>query len=189
MADCIVPDCDKYALKTGFCGAHYARNRRHGSPTAGRVPNGEPLKFLLSAISMETDECIIWPYGLTSTGYALINLKNQKVRVSHFVLENTEGPAPSDDHLALHAPQICHNPKCVNKRHLRWGTRKDNQSDKWEDGTIRVGENHPMSKLTEAQVRAIRASNKPLSEIASKYSIHSETAGKIKRGKAWTHLQ
>jgi hypothetical protein len=38
---CSVDGCTRSAWARGWCGAHYTRWQKHGSPTAGRTPNGE----------------------------------------------------------------------------------------------------------------------------------------------------
>lgn len=185
---CSIENCFSKSFRRGWCSGHYARWRRHGDPTLGRTPVGEPHAFLEKAILMETDDCIEWPYGKTTFGYGTVYIEGMKCRAHRVVLERTCGPAPTDRHLAIHAPGICHNPSCVNKRHLRWGTYSENNSDKLIDGTDARGENHGNSTLNADQVLSIRDDIRDLSKIAQEYQIHKETVRKIKLGVRWGWL-
>ncbi|SAL26117.1 hypothetical protein AWB73_01986 [Caballeronia turbans] len=59
--------------------------------------------------------------------------------------------------LALHS---CDNPRCINPKHLRWGTHSDNMRDRSERrrsrGGVLVGERNGKSKLSTADVQRIR---------------------------------
>ena len=188
MTDCSVDGCARPSLKKSLCGSHYMRLRRHGDVTGGRTAVGEPEKFLEAALLARTGDCIVWPFGTTSTGYAGINTFRGFRRVSHIVLERCVGPAPSDEHIAAHAPQVCHNPLCINYRHLRWATRAENEADKLLDGTDARGEKHGQSKLTESVVQSIRLDGRPVAQIAWEHGVHVETIRKIKRGARWGWL-
>jgi hypothetical protein len=50
------------------------------------------------------------------------------------------------------------------------------------------GEQHRWTKLTAAQVRAIRASVDPTFVLARRYSVDWGTIDKIRKGKSWRHL-
>ena len=63
----------------------------------------------------------------------------------------------------------------------------DNVGDMFKRGrdVIPDGEAHPRSKLTEAQVRAIIASNADAHTLASKYDVNVYTIKAIFRGDSW----
>jgi DNA invertase Pin-like site-specific DNA recombinase len=52
----------------------------------------------------------------------------------------------------------------------------------------RSGEQNPVAKLTEADVRAIRASAGRYADIAAPYGIDRHTVGDIKLRKTWAWL-
>jgi hypothetical protein len=52
----------------------------------------------------------------------------------------------------------------------------------------RWGEKHPMAKLTDDQVREIRASNLSAQELASRYGVKDGAIESIRRGTTWRHL-
>jgi hypothetical protein len=78
----------------------------------------------------------------------------------------------------------------VNKRHVRWATNSENQIDRIEHGTSNRGERHPHVKLTEADVRAIRASEgiEHHRLTAERFDITAEHVRSIQRRKAWAWL-
>lgn len=97
----------------------------------------------------------------------------------------------------------CDVPECVNPNHLFLGTHADNAHDR--DGKGRTskgdkhfshtrpelclrGEKHGMTKLTEAQMRAIEASGLPRKELAAQFGVSKATVANIKRHKTWRHL-
>lgn len=91
--------------------------------------------FCVWAAKQVTDECIEWPYSLTPNGYTRTVYNGVRTSAHRVTLELAGGPPPTPEHFAAHAPLICHNPKCVNPRHLRWATPKENVHDKAIDGT------------------------------------------------------
>lgn len=50
------------------------------------------------------------------------------------------------------------------------------------------GENHPLSKLTESQVRIILGSTKMGKELAKEFNVGPMTISRIKRGLRWPHI-
>lgn len=90
---------------------------------------------------------------------------------------------------------ICHrcdNRPCVRPEHLFAGTRAQNSADAVAKGRHCHGERRPAAKLTEVQVREIRAippGTLSQSEIARRYSISRSVIENILLGKAWRHVQ
>lgn len=88
----------------------------------------------------------------------------------------------------------CNNGVCCNPEHLITGTQLLSCPDKMiacRRNAVR-GEKAGMAKLTDDQVRAIRAARaqgKILSAIAIEFGISISTAGKICAGQLWTHVQ
>ncbi len=84
----------------------------------------EKIKELL----VETDECIEWP-GYKSYGYGRVYYRGRRIAVTRVIAGNGE-PVPQH----LHVLHLCDNPSCVNPRHLRAGTAKDNAIDRTAKG-------------------------------------------------------
>lgn len=81
----------------------------------------------------------------------------------------------------------CDIPSCINPAHLFIGTAKDNTADMIKKGRRPVlkGENHPMSVLSDAEVRSIkrlRAKGLTLTNIADRFGISFQHVSAISRG-------
>ena len=190
-AACSVPGCGKPARGYGWCSAHYGRWRAHGDPLAGRVPNGEPMRFFEEVVlKHDRDECLQWPYAKFATGYAELARGTRKERVSRLVCEHFHGPAPSPGHVAAHTCGKGHE-ACVAPRHLVWKTEVGNHADKLVHGTSYRGSRHHHSTLTEDQVRAIRRlfGKMKQQDIAKKFHVTAAAISGIKCGRAWAWLE
>jgi hypothetical protein len=82
----------------------------------------------------------------------------------------------------------CDNPRCVNPDHLFAGDTVANLKDASRKRRTRIGENNPIAKLTEAQVRAIRLDPRPHKEIAKDLPIGNQQISAIKLRKQWRHI-
>lgn len=69
--------------------------------------------------------CWEWQGARFEHGYGAWKLK-QKMLKAHRVALQMCRPIPFDGAFALHS---CDNPPCVNPKHLRWGTARDNMHD------------------------------------------------------------
>jgi len=134
-----------------------------------------------------TDDCIDWPYGRDAMGYGVINIGGTYQRTHALSCEWTHGPNPG----GLVVAHSCGRPNCVNPRHLRWATITENAHDKEGHGTVVYGVKHPNARLTEDDVREIRASweaGVTFSDIARHYGIHRVHARNIVRLKVWARV-
>ena len=186
MTGCSVDGCDRSHFGHGFCNAHYGRWRRHGDPLGGRTSPGRLAAFLDLAAAFVGSECLDWPYGKTAGGYPQVRVNGVNRRAHRVVLERVQGPPPSADMHAAHAPAICHNRSCVNPAHLRWATPVQNQADQLADGTQARGQR--LGKLTEPQVLEVRADHRLLREIAADYGVSEPTVSMIKSRTTWAWL-
>lgn len=190
---CAIEGCTLPRIgKRTWCSRHFRRWKAHGDPLGGRVSPGVPLAFLEQAVITQTDECIIWPYSLRA-GLAGKLYFNGKLRPAPAVALELSGQyRPTSRHVVAHQPLICHQPACVNVRHLRWATIAENAWDKELDGTLLRGEAVAQSKLTADEVAAIRkryaAGSISQLAIASEYGVTKAQVGSIVRGSAWAHL-
>lgn len=85
----------------------------------------------------------------------------------------------------------CDTPACVNPDHLAAGTRGDNNRDAKAKGRTARGIKHHCAKLTEAQVREIRAkrlAGKTLKMLSAEYGVGISNVGMLTRGKTWGWL-
>ncbi len=129
--------------------------------------------------------CWLWT-GASISGYGAVNLGVEGgVALAHRVLwEITFGPIPA----GLFACHRCDVRRCVNPHHLFLGTNADNMADCHAKGRESHGSKRPAAKLTEEQVREIRArsatgeSNK---DLAREYGVVRQIISSIALGKAW----
>ena len=137
----------------------------------------------------KTDTCWLWSGSIYRDGYAKFHIKNKSHgahRVSWFLAGNTI----PDGHLIRHK---CRNRHCVNPEHLETGTQQDNMNDKVRDGIVNdwtSGEDNPKVKLTEEQVRAIRANpdNKNVKQLSIDYGVSAPAIYKVVSRRTWKHL-
>lgn len=188
---CSIPNCGKRHKARGFCGSHYMRWLAHGDANAGRTPPGDPERFVRDiAFNYEGSACLEWPYARSSTGYATLKIGfGKNAMVSRIVCQHANGDAPTPQHEAAHS---CGNGHlgCVNPRHLSWKTHMDNEADKRLHGTLQRGERNGKTRLTEVEVRAVRADRGkvPIRETASIYGISEVCVSQIQNRKRWGWL-
>jgi hypothetical protein len=138
----------------------------------------------------KTDTCWLWTASLDRDGYGKFkcNKKDTKAHRVSWVLAGNTIPGGL---IMCHAPhEICGNRHCVNPAHLRVGTYAENVNDQIADGTKARGIKSGSNKLTEDQVRAIRANpeNKTHAALASEYRVAFSLISAIIRRKKWSWL-
>lgn len=149
------------------------RHLRWGNPQHNR-PQAQELLWELAAI--ETDECSEWPLAVDTRGYPNV-VVDGRLRTGHrAVCERYHGPAAAGGQ----ARHLCGKKRCVNPRHLQWGTRSQNMLDKRLHGTYGA-------KLTEGQVADIKGLLGTMSQqaIADRFGISQQSVSDIATGRAW----
>lgn len=183
---CSVQNCANVHYGLGYCAKHYARMRRNGTLTIKKAANGSKLQWVLNtALASETDECVPVPFAPGSHGYCALTTSSGRTLVHRYICEVTHGAPPTAAHEAAHS---CGRRLCVNKRHLRWATPKENQADKLLHGTSLRGERHNGAKLTQEEVMAIRNSSDSQNSMAARFGVCQQTISDIKRGRRWAWL-
>lgn len=185
---CEIEDCVKPHYARGFCSAHYARWFRYGDPSIVKTtPSGVVQEYYCTVVlKHEGDDCLIWPYSRSTSGYGAINGKGRHGTVSRLVCEDIYGPPPSHEYEAAHSCGKGHL-GCVAKSHLSWKTPSENQMDKLVHGTHSRGERGAMAKLTTEQVLEIISLRgiKKKCAIAATYGVNPSTISRIHSGKRW----
>lgn len=188
---CTVHGCNGDVFASGLCQKHYQRNRIHGDPQGGGTDKGALKKWILDHVDYAGGDCLLWPFPSSSDGhgYGHLYVDGATVRAHRYMCELANGPAPSPNHYAAHS---CGNGHlgCINPNHLRWATPTENSADMILHGTRLQGEKAPWSKLTESDVRFIRAQRGKLlqRELAKMFGVKRSTIGAIQQRKRWAHL-
>ena len=183
---CSVEGCDRKQIARELCTKHYQRWKKHGDPL--EIKNRLGIKFIRESLLLETDDCILWPYAKFDNGYGAASYKGKQWKAHRLALFLHTGVIP-EGMVAAHAPIICHNKACINVRHLRWATLKENTSDRVLDGTQLFGEIATNAKLREKDVIAIRQDDRPSSVIAKEYGMGYGAIRRIKAGSVWKHVK
>lgn len=108
------------------------------------------------------------------------------------VLTAFKGPRPPRMQAAHENGDLSDN----SAANLSWKTPVDNNADKRRHGTLQHGERCYNAKLTEADVRAIRARYKRYSRgpdslpgLAAEFGVSAATVKSVVARKAWAHVQ
>lgn len=137
----------------------------------------------------KSDGCWEWTAYRNSAGYGRFTVgpgnETNAHRYSWFL---HYGPIPGGLWVLHH----CDNPPCVRPDHLWLGTTGDNTADMIAKGRARRGvtrgENQSQAKLTEADVRTIRASREPGVELARRYDVSTGLISHVRNRRNWRHV-
>lgn len=137
------------------------------------------------------DECWIWWGAKNSMGYGQLNRNGKRVYAHRLGYELRYGTLGT-----LRACHRCDTPLCCNPDHIFPGTQADNMADMTAKGRRNYdgapsGERCKHSKLTEAEVRNIRAdveSGMGIRPTARKFGVSQGAIHGIVRGRTWRQL-
>ena len=142
---------------------------------------GAQKRFWAKVNRGRPDDCWLWTAARGGNGYGLFRIGRIVQPAHRFSWEIHNGPIPE----GLFVLHRCDNPLCVNPAHLFLGTQADNMADRNAKGRTSRGEAHGEAKLTEAQVREIRASRESQRAIAKRLGVAQTTISDIRKGKTW----
>lgn len=132
--------------------------------------------------------CWIWTGARTRGGYGNFSINRRAHRVPRVMLHLTLD-------LDLYGPWIarhtCDNPPCCNPRHLVAGTAQQNVDDMWQRGRAAIGERMTTSKITEQDVRDIRArvdAGESSRLVSDDYPVSYEQVRRIARRITWAQV-
>jgi predicted Zn-ribbon and HTH transcriptional regulator len=154
--------------------------------------NARAKDVFANLASLETDECIVWPLSVIHDGYGRLRVGKKTKQVHILAYEKRIGEVPEGMKVCHH----CDNPPCLNYRHLFLGTVQDNNEDKRLKKRHCFGETSGMAKLTEEQVREIRAKyvydikNRAQRQLrlGEEYGVGQTVISAIVRRKTWKHI-
>jgi len=137
-------------------------------------------EFVTLAARYQGDDCLVWPFSTNARGHGVLSYrtpegKRTTTTAHRAVLIRAEGPPPDPSMYACHEPVVCHNPPCVNPKHLRWATPYLNAMDQLLDRT-----GTPV--LWPWDVDAIRASGETQDVLARRYGVSQAAISQAKNG-------
>lgn len=157
----------------------------------GRVRSEERLVVRSGGNNYLQKARIMKPGAGVKSRYLSLALSNKGETRTHYahhlVLAAFVGPmAPGQE--ACH----CDGNRTNNAEdNLRWGTRKENHADKNLHGTSPIGERHPMAKLSEKQVLALRSRRNEgasFTDLSNEFGVTRMTAHRAATGTSWSHI-
>lgn len=192
---CSAYKCTNSTYATGLCKRHYDKSYRYKKngnrisiqPKRLSFADRDAIKRRLMW-NMEISKSGCWNWLLSShNGYGLIRIDNKLYKVPRVSMHIFNG---FDLSSKLEICHHCDNPPCFNPDHLFAGTRKDNMQDALRKGRLKPkkGRDSPLLKLTDRQVREIRALLKdgvPKAKIAKIFNISRTTVKCIGRREAY----
>lgn len=145
-----------------------------------------PLEELFhSSYDKHTSGCWNWTGSISSQGYGVVRWRGRGYR-AHMLSLELAGHLRQSGAIACHH---CDNPRCVNPKHLYWGTPADNIGDASRRGRLLTGERHTQSKLTSEAVQAIRKSEKTSADLARQYGVSRPAIANARAGRTWRTIQ
>jgi len=137
-------------------------------------------------------DCLIWPFGRDSGGYARACVRGYTTRLAHRIMcQKVNGLPPFGGAVARHKCGNGHK-GCVNPNHLEWGSVADNNKDKCEAGKQPKGPDIGRAVLNEEKVYAIRkmaAEGLSQRKIASEIGVHHTTVQAVIQKRTWGHVE
>jgi len=124
----------------------------------------------------------MWPFGPKRSKYGKTCVNSKTVLAHRRMCEVAHGPAPF---AKAHAAHTCGNSRCMNPKHLRWATARENNLDRITHGTMPRGEAVRTTVLSADQAVAISQSTLPDVDLAQKYGVTRHAISMIKDGKNW----
>ena len=126
--------------------------------------------------------------SLTAKGYRKLTIRTlsgrRTVRVSGVVCTAYHGERPPG-HEVRHLNGRRDDGRAGN---LRWSTHAEDCADKVRHGTAQRGERNPIARLTEAQVRTIRASQESAGRLALAFGVKPGTVRAVRARRRWAHV-
>lgn len=143
------------------------------------------------------DECWPWTRGKTESGYGAVSLdlgSGRRQYGAHVLVAYLRGGSLPGRGLVVR--HVCDNPICCNPAHLVVGTQAENVRDMVVRGRMHRnharGEALPFARLTEEQVREIRASYVPHKvghrRLAKRFGVGKTTIEWVLKGGTWRHV-
>lgn len=187
---CLVERCGKLMAKRGLCRPHFRRFEAGEDLPTLDFGYGAGLRWIREHAGYQNDDCLMWPFPHVDYAYPHMRYNGRDTTVARVMCEEVNGPPPSRKHDSAHS---CGRGKqgCVNPNHLRWDTRAGNHADKIEHGTSIRGPRNHRTKLTEGDVRYIRAMQGKVrgSDLARQFGLTQTGILHVQNRNSWAWLE
>lgn len=133
------------------------------------------------------DECWPWTGATNGKGYGQLTINDRRAYAHRIAWMMEHGTIPD----GLCVCHTCDTPACCNPAHLFLGTKAENSADMIAKGRTRHGGRHWKTRMTEPDVRAMRAAVKAgvsIADVARAFGLNYYTAHSIVRGENWRYL-
>lgn len=162
---------------------------REKSRVAARRQFGDPYVRFWSCVDKSggPDACWMWLQSVDRNGYGRTFWDGRCTQAHRIAWQIINGPIPKGIQI-LHT---CDNSSCVNPTHLYAGSHRDNMNDMVRRSRLPRGIRHHRARLSEADVKEIRASaaGSSQSAIAKRFGITQSHVRKIVLRKLWQHVK
>lgn len=153
---------------------------------------GTAMSRFMPKIKRQEDGCWIWIAGGHPTGYGRFGLTSKQVEFAHRASWRLfRGEIPRGMFVCHH----CDVRRCVNPDHLFIGSALDNMRDASRKNRIvmpkanyRSDETHQVAKLTNRQVKQIRASSLSNKELAGLFNVRPSTIWMARTGRTFKEV-
>lgn len=180
---CTFPDCENPLKVKGLCRRHYDRQAA-GKPLKPLRPT-EPVARFWSFVD-KTETCWKWTGGLTTGGYAQFTMSGEKSQCHRLAYQWLVGPIPE----GMLLDHKCHVRNCVNPKHLRPVTSKQNAEHRLgaQANNTKSGVRGVYWHAGEGKWRAMVRHNQKLVHLGLFETIpEAEAAVIAKRSELFTH--
>lgn len=168
-------------------GSHVPKPSRERSDVDDSKPTSNPVTAPVTVGVAAIGPCVLWTGFLKPNGYGQRMVGGRVILAHRHAWALVHG-----DPGALCVCHRCDVRACINVAHLFLGTHADNMADMHAKGRRShvgaKGERHGRAKLTDDQVREIRASLESQTVIARRLGVSQSNVSKIRSGKRWVHI-
>lgn len=152
----------------------------------GKSVIGKPMEFLTNASKSNAEECIEWAYALTHKGYGYVR-HNGKTKHAHRLVKQLEAGIEQKDKsmLAMHS---CNNRKCVNPKHISFGTAKENSLHMVTSGNSTRGRGNKITREDVLDIRTFHEHGISNTAMAMVYPMSVSGISSIVTGRNWSWI-
>ncbi len=165
----------------------------HSRTPVALVATATLAERLLAGAERKPTGCFEWSGSRDIHGYGWIHFDGRTVKTHRASYAAFVAPVEAGQTIC----HRCDNPPCMEPTHLFVGTHLDNMRDMKAKGRRRPdvgyvkGEAHHSSKLTEGDVRrmrALRVEGATYTVLVAEFGVSKQTVGDICNHKIWKHV-